>query len=192
MTHKLNYVLFFWLLVIAEMGWAEPEANLIAFKCKSEYAEIWGVDILNIGSDRYYDSQGNQAKLLRHGMTDFFVAEEQIALDEPTIATIGDTLNKINEWKSATLTPPEIPVVGLHVETTDFLIFHKDSWILVRFHHLNRTFMQVFEARLIIERGKFKVFTRVPSKEPTLSEDKKIIDIFWKLETASKATPKKD
>ena len=179
-------------LLVPKIVASEPEGNFIAYKCEVEYAGIWGVDIINIGSDRYFDSDGNEANRLRHGMADFYIAEEQITLEKSTTAAIRDTLNKINEWKSATVTPSESSVVGLHVKSTDFLIFHKNAWTLISFRNLNRVIMQVSEARLAIDRRNFKVFTCVPSKVAVLSEDKKIIDIFWSLETASKAKRKKE
>lgn len=185
MIYRVFSFVFLCSVFVSSSSAVEDNKKVKAFKCKSEYVGIWDIEVTNIGPDRYYDRHGKQADRLLHGMVELFVTEEEIVLDEATIVAVGHTLDEMDQWKKPNLAPSEGPVVGLHVETTDFLIFYQNSWVLLRFHHLNRNFIQIFEARIAIEREEVKVFSRVPSKVPTLSEDKKIIDIFWKLKTIS-------
>ena len=147
----------------------------VILKCKAEYVPISNITILPDGLD---DNKGVALDRLHRGMTELYITDDVFAFQSLTLKSVDDTLTKIDQWKKKSLKPMSNRPVGLEIKYHNFMILHRNTWILLKIYG---TSVSLFRADLIVDRGVFKVFTLKSPSSPVLSEDEKIVEVFRQL-----------
>lgn len=150
--------------------------KFVIFKCKTEHVTIRNITIISL--DGLYDNKGAAVNELGTGVTDLYITDDMFAFKGSTLKSIEDTLTRIDQWKKTAPKPSDQPTVGLEIRSSDFMIFHKNAWMLLRIYG---DYIGLFRADLIVERGVFKVFTLKSASSPMYSEDRKTVDAFRQL-----------
>jgi hypothetical protein len=160
------------LILIIYVQHVEGSEKISVFRCDNKYVGINNIDLISIKG--VYDSEGSPVHSINRGMTHLFISKKRIQISNELVSRLAINLSNMESWRKDKLSKPD-GTVGLHVPSEDLLINRDGKWILARIYG---SWIEFFDADLLLDGEEYKVFTRDSKKTTTLTEDSKIIMDF--------------